>query len=185
MRTSRLFIKMTYLEMFIGSFACSSKQKPPMPITLDPRDVVPPQFHQLQICQALLSFGAKRPTWIYQSLLKSHQSGFFFNSMDKKGTKYSSHERTDIFKEVKTRKQIEVLRCLEWYKSRLVSKHTLPKDPFLHTTLIKERKRHFPLHWLFVFDHYLYLLVHSFLPMAFMREMSFGSLAFSLSPFFE
>lgn len=85
-----------------------------------------------------------------QSLLKTHQSGFFFNSMDKKGTKYSSHERIDIFKEVKSRKQIEVLCCLGWYKNRLVSKHTLPKDPFLYTTLIKERKRHFPLHWLFV-----------------------------------
>lgn len=109
----------------------------------------------------------------------------FSTAWTKKETKYSSHERTDIFKEVKTRKQIEVLRCSEWYKSRLVSKHTLPKDPFLHTTLIKERKRHFPLHWLFVFDRHLYLLVHSFLPMAFMREMSFGSLAFSLSPVFE
>lgn len=41
MSTSRLFIKTTFLEMFVGSFTCLSKQKPPMHITLDAKDVIP------------------------------------------------------------------------------------------------------------------------------------------------
>lgn len=83
--------------------------------------------------------------------------------------------------------KVEMLHCFRVVQKQTGFKTHLTKGSFkitCHFDLREENAFH-TLFALFVLNVYLYLLVHSFLPMAFIREMSFGSLAFSLSPFFE
>lgn len=109
------------------------------------KDRIPPQFHQLQISMLYLVLEPKEQCVYIQSLIKTHQSAFRFNSVGKKGTKFGSQERTDMFNKIKTWVQewhrLKYYIVLEWCRNRVVLKHTIPKDH-----LVWDRKRHFTPH---------------------------------------